>query len=228
MLFLLALFAVSQQFSDVAMEENRWHIKKHLKHLVKPISHVVHKVTHSVTHALKKTIVRPIQRFVYHGSESIWKEAAKITNFDITNNEKNWQTDDLNKVTGDLANTFGLDSGKVQNFFNRAKFQQNSKQLFNKMDFGKLADRDHRFANLGATVVKVSKVDGGFSVIARQIAARATIEAKVITKTSSHHFFSGHTRTSASWRPLDGNELTDIYNECNNQISGQLNQYKTI
>lgn len=175
-----------------------------------------------------KGVTHKVSYFISHSSESIYALPCKIVQFDTKTVERDFNTNDITSIARDISNDFNLDFSKVQSFLTKSKFMMTNKQLFNTLKFDKLSDKDHRSAQLASTVIKVTKSGNSYAAKARQIGTTASIEANTLKKSTSTHLFWSSSSYSSSWRALDGNEITNIFNSCQGQIAGKLNDYRNI
>ncbi|EAY06004.1 hypothetical protein TVAG_053280 [Trichomonas vaginalis G3] len=197
----------------------------------KKITHVVTRPVKKVFHVATKVtsvVTKPVVRLIHHSSTSEWESPCQITSFTTNTGSNDWVVDNLDDAVNDVASQFSLNADSVRNYFNRCKWSQNSKQLFNNLNFDKLADVNQRSALRAATVIKVSKDGSNFNINVRQISTLANIYASTVRKDHSRTLVFSSSSTHASWRPLEANELQDIFNACEEEIAPTLNQYKAI
>lgn len=224
MFLLLLAFSICYQ-QEYGYDQNglRKKLKKLGKHITKPVAKVFKQAGKAVSHATK-----PITRFIHHSSDSAFDLPCQIQKFDTNTATNDWVVEDLNQAVNDIASQFSLDAGAVQNFLNRARFTSQAKRLFNQMNFGLLNDHNYRTAQLGGTVIKVSRPDGHFHINVRQVQTVATIFASTKSSHKSSSFGFSHHSSHVDWRALQPNELNDVFSACNEEIAPHLNNYKAI
>lgn len=200
-------------------------IKKTVKHITKGIGKGIGKVFKAAGKVVGH-VVRPISRFIYHGSDSEFLLPCKIEKFDTTTITNDYVADDINEVLNSVIPDFSMNLEDIKDFFARAKYSKQSDKLFNRIDFDKLNDTEHRSAKLSKTIIKISKVNGNFAVKVRQASTIAAIHASTQQKKTRSHWGHTKTYTQLKWRALEPKEIDDILKACTNEISSIVEKYK--
>lgn len=225
----LALAFTLEQYE--VPDQNGWGRK--IRKAVKKVGHAVKKVTKPITKPVVKAVHKvghTVSKAIYDRKDSMWAEPIKITKLEKQLGNKQYSTTNLDTLVNQIASEFKIDAAKLRNFFHRARFTRTTKSLFNILNFDKLGTVKDRVASLGTCVVKVTKDGNTYNVDVREAVSQATIYANNAMKTVRKRWggLSRSSHTSRSWRPLTANEITQIFNEVNNNIRNEVNQNKKI
>ncbi|EAY16441.1 hypothetical protein TVAG_004720 [Trichomonas vaginalis G3] len=162
----------------------------------------------------------------------VWEGRIGFLYDKIDNIERDYSTTDLLSLVDQISNDFHLERDRVEAYLGRSRHASYAKQLFNRIDFN-LRSNYRRAVYLGGTVIKITKTNGVYTVICRQVSINAILcpgnWLNSFNINSEYEVSVPNIFLGIAWNdPLSAAQITQIYYDLNRKIEAKLNAYKAI